>query len=55
MTPPSLNPADVGAIDGGWTYVYAAYAVYGIVVLGYGVTLLSRWYKARKQTPGGHR
>jgi hypothetical protein len=50
-----MTPATSGSIDGGWNYVYAAYAVYGLVVLGYGAMLLRRWSNARKQSPGGSR
>ncbi len=43
-----MSPEEVGSgiVTGGWEYVYAAYAVSWIALIGYTVSLWLRWPQA---------
>ncbi len=36
----------MGAIQGGWEYVWAAYGITAVVLIGYTVSVLLRWRSA---------
>jgi len=38
-----------GTVTGGWNFVIAAYSVTAVVLLGYGVTLITRLREARNR------
>jgi hypothetical protein len=39
--------APTGVIAGGWEYVWAAYAVTAVILLGYAVSLIARYMSER--------
>jgi heme exporter protein CcmD len=41
--------APSGVIEGGWEYVWAAYAVTAVILLGYAASLLARYRAERRR------
>ena len=41
-----------GVIEGGWEFVWAAYAVTAIIFLGYTASVIARYRKGRKRGEG---
>jgi heme exporter protein D len=45
---------ETGVIQGGWEYVWAAYAVTATILVGYGLSIVMRHRSAmRRRTSGG--
>lgn len=45
---------NTGVIQGGWEYVWAAYAVSATILTGYGLSIFSRYRAAlRRRAQGG--
>ena len=46
---PTITPHVSGMIEGGWEYVIAAYVVTGVVLLGYTLSVVTRWRAANRR------
>ena len=45
--------APSGVIEGGWEYVWAAYAMTAVILLGYAVSLIARYRAERRKAARG--
>ena len=44
-------PAPAGVISGGWEYVWAAYGVSAVILIGYALSVVAR-YRAQRRRGG---